>query len=196
MKTCTRCHLTKDLTEFKVRKDRGTHDSFCISCRSAYYKEQNYDRKAYQSNYVRNVTEERKKYLKDYLKPRRKKYREKDKLHKIIGGMVRRVLKYKSVKKTTTKCELLGWSKVDFVQKIGPLIPGSHIDHKIPVSWFVQDAPVSIINNLENLQMLSCQQNTSKRNRYCHPVSRSYLTLASSYIKPSYLLKCKILENC
>ena len=196
MKTCTRCNTTKELSEFKVRKDRGTYDSYCIECRSQYYKEKNYDRKAYHSSYVRNVTEERKKYLQDYLKPRRKKYREKDKEHRILGGMVRRVLKYKSAKKTATKCELLGWSKTDFLQKVGSLVEGGHIDHKIPVSWFNVDAPVSIINHLENLQILSCQENTSKRNRYCHAVASSYLALASIYIKPSYLSKLKVLENC
>jgi len=195
MKNCKICNLTKELTEFNLRKNRGTLDSYCKSCRSEYYKQKNYDRKNYQKNYKRQVTEERVAYVREFIKPRRKQYRsrEQEKVPRRIYDLVRIVLRYKQVKKTKTKCEILGWSKEDFIEKVGA--PDAHhdIDHKIPVSWFVKDTPVNVINSLDNLQLLPHLENISKRNRYCHPVNSSYYPLVCQYLKREYISRVKIL---
>lgn len=195
MKICKACDVTKDLTEFNFRKDRAIYDSYCKSCRSEYYRQKNYDRRDYQKSYKRKITEERSTYVREFIKPRRKLYRkrERDKLPRSIYDMVRRVLRYKQMKKTKTKCEILGWSKQDFIAKVGILGPDQHVDHKIPVSWFEKDTPASVINSLDNLQILPHLENISKRNRYCHPVDSSFYPLVCQYLKREYVTRVKVI---
>lgn len=191
MKVCKICNIEKDLSEFNFRKDRGTYDTYCKICRSDYYKDRKYDRKKYFSEYDRKITSERKSYLKEYLKPRRYKYREKDKQNRVIYDVLRRVLRYTSSKKVACKNSVLGWSKEEFTKKIGTVKKGFHVDHKIPISWFLESTPIHIINDLENLHLLVGEDNTRKRNRYCHPVSSEYLQKGIPYIKPKYQAKLK-----
>lgn len=189
MKTCKICNTQKEFTEFTFRKDRGTYDSYCKVCRSEYYKKKDYDRKQYFENYSRIVTPERKLYLQEYLKPRRYKYRAKDKENRALYDVLKRVLRYTSVKRVNSKDAILGWSKAEFTERVGVITEGYHVDHKIPISWFLKDTPVSIINALDNLHLLPGEINTAKRNRYCHRVSRDFLQKVRPFIKPRYLQK-------
>ena len=60
------------------------------------------------------------------------------------------------------------------------------IDHLIPVSWFIDDAPPHIVNHLSNLQPLVKSSNTWKGSRFAHPVSESFYHEALPFIKEWY----------
>jgi hypothetical protein len=194
MKCCKLCNEPKDFSEFTFRKDRNMYDSYCKMCRKEYYKEKNYIRKDYQKNYKRVIDKKRKEYLKNYLKLNRKKYKKYDKQNRAIYDLVRRVLKYKSEKKSQEKNKTLGWSKLEFLEKIGIIKDDEHLDHKIPMTWFITNTPMNIINHLDNLQILAKEKNLSKGNRYSHIVSSEFLIQVSPYVKEKY--KSKLLKNC
>lgn len=185
MKICFCCKIEKSVSEFNVRKDRNKLDSYCKICRSEYYKAKAYDRKSYHSSYKRVVTDERREYVKAFKNGRRHKYSDKE--TRAIYDLIRRVLKYKSEKRSGARHELLGWSKKEFLETVGCLTEGTHLDHKIPMSWFTKEAPCSIVNHLSNLQILSAEVNIRKKNRYNDTVSFQYLEIAKQYIKKEYL---------
>lgn len=195
MKDCTNCKLTKPLSEFGKRKaSTDGLDLYCCECRKLYYKSKNYNRKDYQKSYKRIITEERKKYLKEYnLKNQHKYYTPKIKNNvsiveiKRINKLVHRTLCYKNEQKLKLSKDYLGWTKFCFINKFGQIPKDYHIDHKIPVSWFIKDTPVSIINSLDNLQLLSKYENLKKNNKFCHPVSVEFFNLCKSYIHVQFI---------
>jgi 5-methylcytosine-specific restriction endonuclease McrA len=64
-KRCSKCGLTKSLTEFRIRKDRvGKHTSWCKLCYAQYDIEHKEERAEYQKK--NNQTPERKAYMKKY----------------------------------------------------------------------------------------------------------------------------------
>jgi hypothetical protein len=64
-----------------------------------------------------------------------------------------------------------------------------HIDHKIPLSWFKNNTPISIVNNLSNLHPLFAFDNISKLNRFSHKVDKQYLGKCKKFINKKYLDK-------
>ena len=67
-----------------------------------------------------------------------------------------------------------------------------HVDHKIPISWFIHETPPNIVNDLRNLQPLSSKENYTKNNKYCHPINKSYYDVVLEYILPQYKKELKI----
>jgi hypothetical protein len=203
MKNCTSCKITKPLVDFGKRKaSKDGMDVYCRNCRQIYYKSKNYDRKEYQSSYKRVITEERKKYLKEYnINNQHKYYTPKIKSSncinsiieiKRINKLVHRTLLYKNEEKLKLSKDYLGWTKLDFINKFGRIPKDYHIDHKIPVSWFIKNAPIEIINNLNNLQLLPKSENLKKNNKFCHPISIDFLNECREYIDEYYLDKISI----
>ena len=60
--------------------------------------------------------------------------------------------------------------------------PGLHIDHKIPVTHFSPDAPIKLINDLRNLQIITLNENSSKLNRYQDIVDKEYYEEIKKYL--------------
>jgi hypothetical protein len=60
------------------------------------------------------------------------------------------------------------------------------IDHKIPLSWFEDNTPPHIVNDLRNLQPLSPSTNQSKLNKYMDKVDEEYLVEILDYIKKDF----------
>jgi hypothetical protein len=79
------------------------------------------------------------------------------------------------------------WNKECFTKKFGDIPKDYHIDHKIPVSWFLKHTPVNIINSLDNLQLLHKDENLKKSNRYCHNISIKFFEQIKSYISEFYI---------
>ena len=81
---------------------------------------------------------------------------------------------------------ILGYSYSELINSLG-CVPDkdSHIDHKIPISWFVNHATIRMINDLRNLHVISAIDNTKKGNRYCHPICIDYYNECIDFIKPS-----------
>lgn len=61
-----------------------------------------------------------------------------------------------------------------------------HIDHKIPVAWFENETPPSVVCDLRNLQPLTPIQNAKKGNRYADEVDGDYRNIALRYIREEY----------
>ena len=64
------------------------------------------------------------------------------------------------------------------------------IDHKIPITWFEENTPVSVVNDFRNLQLLSKSENNKKRNFWMSDVDDVYLNEVKQYIKKEYLIQC------
>jgi len=192
MKICKKCSLSKENSEFGVRKEtKDGLDNVCRFCRNEYYKSRNYDRKSYQKSYKRTISPERKEYVKNYCKLNAHKYNSKKYPHKIITSKIysilHRILRYKNGRKDSQAYLLLGWGREEFITKFGKTSIDQHIDHIIPVSWFKHDTPICIINNLDNLQLLEKMDNINKGNKYCGKVSSGFAELAKLHIKPEFL---------
>ena len=69
---------------------------------------------------------------------------------------------------------ILGYNVDDFIKKVGSPKKNEDIDHKIPISWFKKETPISIIWNLENLQIIDSSINRSKSNHHYHPITENY----------------------
>lgn len=190
----------KPISDFgKKAASKDGLDYYCRICRKSYYNNKKYDRKQYQSLYKRVISEERKLYLKEYNLKNKHKYIGKYKIIKVekgtndtrtikkINNLVHRTLNYKNEKKLKLSKNYLGWTKHCFIKKFGNIPKDYHIDHKIPVSWFLKHTPINIINSLDNLQLLYKDDNLKKRNKFCHPVSIEFFELVKSYISNFYI---------
>ena len=82
--------------------------------------------------------------------------------------------------------ELLGYNFTQFEEKIGTPLPNQQLDHKIPLSWFIDETPVSILFSLENLHYIDENINKTKSNSYCDKVSNEYKQSILKYIKTKY----------
>lgn len=105
---------------------------------------------------------------------------------------IHRIFKRWGINKFQDSYSYLGFTKQEFVEKFPEIPDGVDIDHKIPMSWFNRDAPISIIFHIENLQLLPKKENRSKNNHRNDVVDPEYLEIAKPYIREEYLLKIKI----
>lgn len=112
-----------------------------------------------------------------------------DKNYKLIKTM--RKLVYRTLKnKKNRTASLLGYSSCDLLNEIGRYPDkGESLDHKIPVSWFIDASPVNIISHLKNLHILNGTDNYRKNNLFSHPIDESYYLIALPYIKEEYKQK-------
>lgn len=112
-----------------------------------------------------------------------------------IRSFFRECIKRSTRGRSSSMWEKLGYTKNDFLDKF-PIIPeGYHVDHCVPLSWFKQEAPLSISCSLDNLQLLSAVDNLEKSNKFAHyPTSYESFEKIIKYIKPEYekkLLTCR-----
>jgi hypothetical protein len=107
---------------------------------------------------------------------------------KIIGNQIRQFLKGYKNKKTEL---LLGYTYLNFIEKIGIPKKDEHIDHKIPITWFKDNTPVNIVWNLYNLQIVDKTYNKTKLNTFNDIVDLDYLNKIKDYIKEEYQTKLK-----
>lgn len=187
MKTCKTCKIEKPLESFS--KHRGS----CNKCRSKqnaeYYKTLSTDeldrRKQQGKDWRDNNTDKVKMYQKkkyDAMRNNPETYN-KHKLRTQVAHF------FNAKSKTAKTEELLGYALDVFydyfakdIERFQEAGEQYHIDHKIPLSWFKEDAPVSMIWDLRNLQIVPATYNTSKRNFYMDDVPRDYLQEAVKYI--------------
>ena len=149
--------------------------------------------KEWHVNYREKNKEKYLQYIKEYQKINQSIKYATDPIYKtkkLIGNQIRNFLKGKKSKKTEI---LLGYTYQKFIKIIGIPKPGEHIDHKIPISWFIDSTPTNIIWNLCNLHIVDQYYNQSKLNRFHDNVDPIYLNEAKNYIKPQYQDKFKML---
>lgn len=89
--------------------------------------------------------------------------------------------------KYSTVWDELGYSKESFLLKFPKIDKDQHLDHCIPLSWFLDNTPLYISCAIENLQLLPSDINISKSNKYADiPESKEYLEKIFNYIRPEY----------
>ncbi len=168
--------------------------------KSKIYNQENKDkRNKYGLEYYYKNKEKMNEYHKQYssVNKRNEYYRnyQKDRwinddeyrILKILRKHIYTFLKSGNNIKNSTTQDMLGYSHIDFINNIG--IPGSgeHIDHKIPIDWFLPNTPINIVWSLDNLQIISSHENYSKRNRYHHVISDEFKLIIKEYIKDEYV---------
>jgi len=138
------------------------------------------DKKNYNEKYMKeNKVELNKKHLM-YIKNRYTndpvfKYRI------LMRKMVHRL--FENVDKTEIN-KFLGYSATDLFNHLGDVYNKNfHVDHKIPVSWFVINTPAYIVNNLCNLHLVESNYNFKKSNKFADPVNKDFFEIAKPYIK-------------
>ena len=89
--------------------------------------------------------------------------------------------------------KLIGYDGYELIEAIGEKPKGAHdIDHLIPLSWFVKDAPPHIACDLRNLEWKKHKDNITKRNHYADPVSTELFEVVKPYLKEEYITRFEI----
>jgi hypothetical protein len=184
-KNCVFCNATQPLTNFIKNKYCSLgYNNKCKSCQ-----------KEYRANYNKN----NKIKILDYNIKYNKTYNPKWALNNphivFWRSLVNRFVQSNNyIKKDKTE-SVLGYSNFTFKSHIENQFTEDmnwgnvHIDHKIPLSWFKNNTPINIVNNLSNLHPLSAFDNISKLNRFNHKVNKEYWELCKEFIKEEYLNK-------
>ncbi len=112
--------------------------------------------------------------IKQYKKKYEKEYYRKNKPKLICRSMLHRALRSLNTKKNSSTNEMLGYSPEQLKNSIESLFKEGmtwenygkwHIDHIVPLSSFIENTPVNIVNALSNLQPLWAKENLSKGNK-------------------------------
>jgi hypothetical protein len=183
MKYCKFCQQNKNIEEFnKHPNGKNKLNSKCKQCIKNY-------RTNYNKLNKKNIIEYNIEYNQIYNKEWSKKN-----LHVIKWrGLLHRCLLYKEKKKNGKTENILQYSISKFKHHIesqfteGMSWDNIHIDHKIPLTWFLVDTPPHIVNHLSNIQPLTPSENISKLNKYSHPIDNNYFLIIKEWIKPEYL---------
>ena len=139
----------------------------------------------------KNIDKHRKN-KRDYEKTRKHN----DPLYKLINNFrtaIYQVLKENNLQKNGHYFEILKYSPEQLIEhlenqfKDGMNWGNTHMDHKIPLTWFSINTPPNIVNHLFNIQPLSMEENISKLNRYSHSVDEKYFLMIQEWILPQYI---------
>jgi hypothetical protein len=143
-------------------------------------------------------------YMKDYQKDyfnktketRRKKrnlnqtqYRENNKHIVKWRILLENTLKRLGKNKENSTTLMLGYSALqlkEHLDKQGMDWFNHEIDHKIPVTWFSENTPPHIVNDLRNLQPVEPIYNKTKNNKWADKVDEEYYILSIEYLKEEF----------
>jgi hypothetical protein len=179
-KFCKFCKSEKSILDFTKNK----HCIYGVSnkCRECV--------KSYRSKYNTTNKDTILKYNIKYNETYNKKWGSNNKHIIKWRGLLYRNLVFKGIKKHTTTEKILGYSVSEFKQHIELQFIGdmnwnnTHIDHKIPLTWFNKSTPPSIVNHLSNLQPMFKKDNISKLNRFANKVDDKYYNICKEYLIP------------
>jgi hypothetical protein len=147
--------------------------------------------KLYRNEYMKKARSEgkykydRKTYMNEYTKQDRKN---KPHLYRWRDLFNRTITKLKQSKDNTTET-LMGYSSTTLMEYLSSLDENwveYQIDHKIPITWFKPTAPISVVNDLRNIHLLTEDENKDKGNKYAHPVCEEYYNIALEYVLDKY----------
>ena len=187
---CSNCLEIKLIDNFNINTNRSTLNGVKPICKDC---EANIGKKWYNENDT--ITKQRaKKHRKDNPERHRElsrnkqaKYRkEKPHISRMRNILNRYVTAFNKNKESKTE-EMLGYTFDAFknhFETFSLSIVGNHIDHICPLSWFMSDVPANVVNSLDNLQILTEDENTIKSQRFSHPISESFFNKSSPYLLP------------
>lgn len=140
--------------------------------------------KVYIKEWVNNNIDSYRQYQNGYAKERRKN----DPRFKTICDLRSQINTYFQNKTKNERTEtLLGYTYKDFIDKIGVKSFNQEIDHKIPINWFLNETPINIIWNLNNLQLTTKEYNRTKKDTFADPISIKFHQTVIKWIKHSQL---------
>jgi hypothetical protein len=140
--------------------------------------------KVYIKEWVNNNIDSYRQYQNGYAKKRRKS----DPRFKTICDLRSQINTYFQNKTKNERTEtLLGYTYKDFIDKIGVKSFNQEIDHKIPINWFLNETPINIIWNLNNLQLTTKEYNRTKKDTFADPISIKFHQTVIKWIKHSQL---------
>lgn len=159
------------------------------------YKEKTKEYRYFQAKIYREDNKEYlKEYQKDYYKQNKEILFQKIKEYEKQNPHIRRWRNLLSntinFNKTDSTKELLGYTYNELKEHLdnqGMDWNYHHIDHKIPYSWFKENTPPHIVNDLRNLHPLDPKVNQSKSNTYHHQIPNEYLQIILEYLKEDYI---------
>jgi len=198
MKICTKCKTAKGLDEFN--KHNITQDGFSAWCKPCakegkkrWYAKNKAAQKQRVINWRARKVEENRDYLAKYT---RERYLNDNvfRARRLSYNLLRRCLNGKA--KESSTFELLGYTLQQFVEKFEDEIfvfkmygVSFHVDHCIPLTWFIDGTPFNLVNDLDNLQVICADENREKKNVYAHPVPKAYIEKVLPHIKPERISK-------
>jgi len=202
MKKCSRCEISKPLAEYP--KQKACKDGYAYMCKDCFreYRIKNKEFiSASQREYYLNNKDRLRATMKEYVSAnqssiriynRKYHYRyNKDNIEvKRWRALLSNTLKRLNTSKRTSTHNLLGYSAKqlkDHLDSLGMDWEHHQIDHKIPISWFRECTPPSVVNDLRNLQPTTIKENTSKGNKYMDKVPEEYAKKVIPFIKEEYL---------
>ena len=170
MKKCIKCQIKKQTSEFnKNKQSKDGLNCYCKQCVNYTSKEwynKNKEKhleyaREYNKTWIKENNEHVKEYGKEYRQNNKEKIRQTEKIYKEKKAHISRwrdllksTLKRFKRGKTATTQTLLGYSAQELkehLDKLGMNWKTDHIDHIIPLSWFKEDTPIYIVNDLRNL---------------------------------------------
>ena len=188
MKTCTKCKIEKDESEF-YRKTPTRLYSWCKACnnvRTSTWKKENPDstsktfKKYYYSHREKQHERTREYYFKNkdkqlaraykYYKRRRREdalFAVKGRVSRRITGFLRRVF---GVSKSTVTHKVLGCTSTELLAHLGITsveeLDGMHVDHICPISQALTEDEVYKLNHYSNLRIIPAAENLAKSDHW------------------------------
>tara|TARA_R110001632_G_scaffold161196_1_gene279621 strand:- start:19 stop:591 length:573 start_codon:yes stop_codon:yes gene_type:complete len=153
--------------------------------RKKYHKEYNQREDVIATRQERSKTPEAMEYQRQYKKQDRLNQPH---LYRWRGLLSSTISKLKISKDDTTE-RLMGYSPAILLEHLSSLDENWTeyvIDHKIPITWFKSTAPISVVNDLRNIHLLTHDDNLIKGNRHAHPVCEEYHNVVLEHIIPEY----------
>jgi len=215
MKICCECKIGQDFNQFSKNKNcKDGLNNRCKICCSNRNKNRYINRKEHiKDQTLRYYYDHREKillesktkptyhkvnpeYYKEYreanngkLKKYYKKWRENNRPSYSLRIQVWWWVKRQGISKSKKTETLLGYTFEQFEAQIGKPSTNQHLDHKVPVSWFMPTAPINLIFHLENLHYIDSNENQTKSNTFAHPITEEYKNSIKQYIKTKYQSK-------
>jgi hypothetical protein len=202
------CKQTKSTTEFsKQVTGKNGLSSRCKQCANDYHLLNKDKINKYHQNHYKDNTDAHKqraakwkKENSEYWKAHMKQYHIKNKKENphvykwrdLLWDSVKRLGKSKEA----STHSLLKYSALELKEHLDKQNMNwktDHIDHKIPISWFKNETPAYIANDLRNLQPLNATDNIQKGNFHSHNINIEYYQIVIDYIKEEFKNKILVL---
>lgn len=187
----------KDYYKKKGEEYRELNKNYFVEYRKNNKESINKKVREYYINNIDKVQEKNKKWResnpekhREYNRISAKKSRKCEPQKHRWRGILRETLKKLNKDKSEKTISLLGYSPEElhlYLKTMSSNWYEYEIDHRIPLSWFIDETPVNLVNDFRNLQLLDKSTNSSKRNFYMNNVDEKYFDEIKQYIKKEYL---------
>jgi hypothetical protein len=189
---CNKCKTIKNLQEFRIKLNKQLYKDISNTCKTC---DSNVGKDWYNKN--TQLTKDRAKKHREENPERHKELarikavksrKEKPHIHR-LKSLLSRFIKATNQNKDMKTTVMVGYSYNDFKNFIDSSelpLKGNHVDHKCPISWMYDNVPAHIANSLDNLQIITENENETKSQWWSHPLTIEYYDLLKQWIKDKY----------